>query len=282
MNFDVFLSHNSKDKPAVKALGAALQQRGLSVWLDEWELRPGLTWRDALADIVTGCKSAIVCIGGSGVGPWEDPEMQALLRRFVNDKRIGNIVPIIPVLLPGAPTDVKLPLFLEAFTWVDLRNGLTADGLERLRWGITGEKSRENAATVPLSSLAKMFGFLSYARADSEQVLPIAKQLREAGARLWLDQLDIVRGEYWDRAVEEALQTCDCLVVMLSPAAVRSENVMDEVAYAIEKGKRIVPVLLESCEIPLRLRRRQHIDLTRRDSAALHAIADAISPSRSG
>jgi hypothetical protein len=153
MNFDVFLSHNSKDKPAVKSLGGALKQRGLSVWLDEWELRPGLTWQDALEDIVTGCKSSAVCFGGSGVGPWEDPEMQGLLRRFVNDKKIGNIVPIIPVLLPGAPADVKLPLFLEAFTWVDLRNGLTADGLERLRWGITGEKPRENTATVCLAKV---------------------------------------------------------------------------------------------------------------------------------
>jgi TIR domain len=140
VKFDVFLSHNSKDKPAVKSLGGALKQRGLSVWLDEWELRPGLTWQDALEDIVGGCKAATVCFGASGVGPWEEPEMQALLRRFANDKKIGNVVPIIPVLLPGAPAEVKLPLFLEAFTWVDLRQGLSADGLERLRWGITGEK----------------------------------------------------------------------------------------------------------------------------------------------
>ena len=153
MSFDVFLSHNSKDKPAVKALGTALKERGLTVWLDEWELRPGLTWQDSLEDIITGCKSAMVCFGGSGVGPWEDPEMQALLRRFVNDKKIGNVVPIIPVLLPGAQADVKLPLFLEAFTWVDLRNGLTADGVERLRWGITGEKPRENTATVCLAKV---------------------------------------------------------------------------------------------------------------------------------
>ena len=153
MNFDVFLSHNSRDKPAVKSLGTALKKRGLTVWLDEWELRPGLTWQDALEDIVTGCKSATVCFGGSGVGPWEEPEMQALLRRFVSDKKIGNVVPIIPVLLPGAPADVKLPLFLEAFTWVDLRNGLTPDGLERLRWGITGEKPLENAPTVCLAKV---------------------------------------------------------------------------------------------------------------------------------
>jgi hypothetical protein len=153
MSFDVFLSHNGKDKPAVKTLGTALKQRGLVVWLDEWELRPGLTWQDALEEIVVGCKSATVCFGASGVGPWEEPEMQALLRRFVNEKKAGNIVPIIPVLLPGAPPDVKLPLFLEAFTWVDLRLGLTADGLERLRWGITGEKPRENTPTVCLAKV---------------------------------------------------------------------------------------------------------------------------------
>jgi hypothetical protein len=161
MTFDVFLSHNSRDKPAVKSLGTALKQRGITVWLDEWELRPGLTWQDALEDIITGCKSAAVCFGGAGLGPWEDPEMQALLRRFVNEKKIGNVVPIIPVLLPGAPADVKLPLFLEAFTWVDLRNGLTADGLERLRWGITGEKPREDAPTV---CLAKVSPYLRKAR----------------------------------------------------------------------------------------------------------------------
>lgn len=153
MNFDVFLSHNSEDKPAVKALGTSLKKRGLSVWLDEWELRPGLTWQGSLEDIVSGCKSATVCFGSSGVGPWEEPEMQALLRRFVNDKKTGNVVPIIPVLLPGAPVDVKLPLFLEAFTWVDLRNGLTSDGLERLQWGITGQKPREDAATVYLAKV---------------------------------------------------------------------------------------------------------------------------------
>lgn len=136
--FDTFLSHNSKDKPEVKRLGEALKKRGLTVWLDEWELRPGLSWQNGLEEIITNCKSAAVCVGGNGIGPWEDPEMKALLRRFVNEKMAGNIVPIIPVLLPGAPNNVKLPPFLEAFTWVDLRDGLKKDGLDRLEWGITG------------------------------------------------------------------------------------------------------------------------------------------------
>src|SRR4051794_14128722 len=36
--FDVFLSHNSKDKPAVRQIAEALRARGLEVWLDEWNL----------------------------------------------------------------------------------------------------------------------------------------------------------------------------------------------------------------------------------------------------
>jgi len=138
--FDVFLSHNSKDKPEVKQLGEALKKLGISVWLDEWELQPGLTWMDALEDIVTTCKSAAICIGHNGMGPWEEPEMKALLRRFVNEKKSGNILPVIPILLPGAPDTVKLPPFLEDFTWVDLRSGLKKDGLDRVQWGVTGVK----------------------------------------------------------------------------------------------------------------------------------------------
>ena len=140
LTFDTFLSHNSKDKPDVKRLGEALKKRGMTVWLDEWELRPGLSWQDALEDIIANCKSAAVCVGNDGIGPWEDPEMKALLRRFVNEKKTGNIVPIIPALLPGAPDNIKLPLFLEEFTWVDLRDGLKKEGLDRLQWGITGVK----------------------------------------------------------------------------------------------------------------------------------------------
>jgi len=140
MPFHVFLSHNSRDKPDVRRLGEALKKRGLSVWLDEWELRPGMTWQNELETIIATCHSATICVGSNGVGPWEEPEMHALLRRFVDEKKNGKDLPIIPVLLPGAPDTVKLPLFLAGHTWVDLRAGLKKAGLDRLEWGITGVK----------------------------------------------------------------------------------------------------------------------------------------------
>jgi len=103
--------------------------------------------------------------------------------------------------------------------------------------------------------------FFSYSRADTEFALRLAKDLRAAGANVWLDQLDIKPGQRWDRAVEDALANCPHLVVVLSPASVDSANVMDEVSLALEDGKTVIPVVYRECKIPFRLRRLQYVDL---------------------
>ena len=39
--FDVFVSHNSKDKPRVRKLAERLKAAGLRVWFDEWNIKSG-------------------------------------------------------------------------------------------------------------------------------------------------------------------------------------------------------------------------------------------------
>jgi hypothetical protein len=56
--------------------------------------------------------------------------------------------------LPGAPTKPDLPLFLQQFTWVDLRGGLTSEGLDRLQWGITGVKPGQSPDPAPVPTNA--------------------------------------------------------------------------------------------------------------------------------
>lgn len=102
--------------------------------------------------------------------------------------------------------------------------------------------------------------FVSYSRSDKEFAFRVAEDLKSAGAGVWLDQRDISAGERWDRAVESALLSCDSIVVILSPDAVGSSNVLDEVSFAIEHEKQIVPILYRDCTIPLRLRRIQYQD----------------------
>jgi hypothetical protein len=107
-----------------------------------------------------------------------------------------------------------------------------------------------------------MTTFISYARPDAAFALRLATDLRAAEIDVWLDQLDIHAGETWDVAVEQALKRCDTLLVILSPRAVASRAVMDEVSYALEENKRTVPVVLEQCQVPFRIRRLQQTDFT--------------------
>jgi len=133
-NFDVFLCHNHKDKPAVKKIGTQLKGQGILPWLDEWELRPGLRWQHLLEQQIAQIKAAAVFVGEDGVGPWERIELEAFLQQFVDRK-----CPVIPVILSDTSKEPELPVFLKGTTWVDFRVQ-DPDPMEQLIWGITGER----------------------------------------------------------------------------------------------------------------------------------------------
>lgn len=118
--------------------------------------------------------------------------------------------------------------------------------------------------------------FFSYSRIDSNFALKLAKELREAGADIWIDQLDIPAGNHWDSAVEGALSGAACVLVILSPSSTGSTNVMDEVSFALESGKKIIPVLLDDCLAPFRLRRLQRIDFTSDYGAGFNQLVQAL------
>jgi GTPase SAR1 family protein len=135
-DFDVFLCHHGIDKASVKKVGEKLKERGLLPWLDEWELQPGIPWQRLLEERIEQIKSAAVFVGKNGMGPWQQLELEAFLREFVN-----RGCPVMPVLLLDAPDAPKLPVFLRGMTWVDFRKQ-EPDPMKQLIWGITGEKER--------------------------------------------------------------------------------------------------------------------------------------------
>ena len=130
--FDVFLCHNSQDKPEVIEIANQLRSRDIAPWLDLWELRPGFSWQELLENQISHIKSAAVFVGSSGLGPWQKRELRAFLNEFTE-----RDCPVIPVLLPNAPEKPQLPIFLKGMTWVD---GRRSDALDHLIWGITGVK----------------------------------------------------------------------------------------------------------------------------------------------
>lgn len=88
----VFLSHNSADKPEVIRLARALMERGVQVWLDVFELKPGDWWGSMLKQALEDSVCVLACIGEHGVGPWHERELE-VARQLGKDIRV--------VCLPG-------------------------------------------------------------------------------------------------------------------------------------------------------------------------------------
>ncbi len=118
--------------------------------------------------------------------------------------------------------------------------------------------------------------FFSYSRADKDFALKLADDLRKDGISIWFDQIDIPKGTLWDVEIEKALKNCDTLIVVISTNSVKSNNVLDEISYAIEEGKKIIPVKISNCDIPFRIRRLQYIEFTKNYSNGLQTLISTL------
>jgi tetratricopeptide (TPR) repeat protein len=136
--FEVFVSHSRVDKPWVLRLVEHLGRYGVSVWLDENEIRPGDLFVDALAHGLEQSRSvALVVSPESMASGWVKMEYS---RAIALTMRKNQPLQLIPVLLRTA----EMPGFLADRHWVDFRDDSRyADSVWRLVWGITGTKPAE-------------------------------------------------------------------------------------------------------------------------------------------
>jgi len=164
--FDVFICHNSEDKSQVREITTQLKDLGLIPWFDEWVLPPGQRWQPKLYGQIEIIRSAAVFIGNSGLGPWQEMELDAFLQEFVK-----RTCPVIPVILKTAPEIPRLPLALTSFTYVDFRLE-EPDPLQRLIWGITGKKDFISLRDSNFTNSNHVLGFATRLRFEDLQSFP--------------------------------------------------------------------------------------------------------------
>ncbi len=85
--------------------------------------------------------------------------------------------------------------------------------------------------------------FISYAHRDSDIVFPEIKRFNEQGYRVWYDE-GISPGNEWTDEIADALSGCFLFIVMMTPNAVDSHNVQNEINYAIDERKPFVAIHL--------------------------------------
>jgi len=200
--FDVFLCHNSEDKPEIWKIYDQLTAQGLQPWIDDEHLPPGQFWLNALGEQIDGIRSVAVFVGGSGIGPWQQQEIASFLGAFIRRR-----LPVIPVLLPNAPKEPKLPVFLENFTWVDFRKQ-RPDPMERLIWGITGTKpilipkqDRAGAGLIQPEIPVKTSEVLQQSKTMDADDLRSEKGIDYTKLR------DLLKAQQWKEADQETYRT---------------------------------------------------------------------------
>ena len=250
--YGVFLSYNGEDREHVQSIAVYLADHArLNPWFDEWSLIPG---EPSLRNLERGLEASSSCavfIGESGHGPWQQPEIEAALHERVRDSAFR----VIPVLLPNAPQEPKLPSFLSGKIWVDFRKGLEDDVSRwRLECGVRGvppgpgrpqvvnpPAPRRLSATIEVKNLdiepakepADIFISYRHSEPDSSLAHTFAEVLTKAGHQVFIDT-GLRWGADWVKGIKEALERSDFLVLLLSKESGASEMVVKEVSLARE------------------------------------------------
>ncbi len=107
--------------------------------------------------------------------------------------------------------------------------------------------------------------FLSHSHEDNRFARRLAHDLTTAGVTVWLDEAELKPGESLIKKIGEAIDATDFLGVLLSRHSVRSEWVTREVEIALTQeiaGRmvKVLPILVDDCEIPPFLRARIRFD----------------------
>ena len=101
--------------------------------------------------------------------------------------------------------------------------------LEGLVWQDTVEVSESKLEALKSTGSAKVFISHRNCNLDNQLAHEICQTLRSAQYEIFLDTGSLELGENWSKQIDEELQRCDCLILLLSQAAAESPMVIQEV-----------------------------------------------------
>ena len=110
--------------------------------------------------------------------------------------------------------------------------------------------------------------FISYSHQNKSFVKKLAGKMEDQGMKVWWDFESLKAGQDWPKEIERGIKQSDFFLVVLTPDAIESEWVGNEVAYANNSQKMIIPLHYKKCEIPINLTNKQYIDFEKQTHKA--------------
>lgn len=156
--------------------------------------------------------------------------------------------------------------------------------LDELTEENTSTEPQENVQTVPppqpIPSTKCHDGliFISHSSLDDAFVDRLAADLQKAGRNAWHDAQNIKVSQSIPGEVNKSLEDCKYFLVVLTPDAVASPWVQQEIEAALMGRKVIVPALLKDCERPPLIQPIKYADFRTDYESGLKSVLDAILP----
>lgn len=154
----------------------------------------------------------------------------------------------------------------------------------------TSKKRRSRAKSTPKTPARLLNIFLCHSSDDKPAVRDLYRKLKShSGLKPWLDEEDLVAGQDWELEIRKAVKNSDVIVVCLSNGSINKRGfVQKEIKYALDVADEqpegtifLIPLRLEECEVPDRLRSKHWVDYFRPDGyerllAALRSRAQGL------
>lgn len=123
-----------------------------------------------------------------------------------------------------------------------------------------------------------MHVFISYAKKDTRALALLLRDRLRAlpGVTAWMDE-SLEAGASWAAQIQEEIDRCDYMVVLLSPDVNRPASagrsfVLNEIDYAQSLRKPIIPVLAQPTRVPVQIAGIQYVDLTADQDAGIERL----------
>jgi len=142
----------------------------------------------------------------------------------------------------------------------------------------TKTKKRNEKNHISASSQGQLINhrlqvFLCHSSADKGGIRNLYDKLKADGIDPWLDEKKLLPGQKWELEIQKAIDATDVVVVCLSRESVNKAGFLQrEIKLVLDKADEkpegtifLIPVLLEQCDVPLRLRQWHWVGLFEHD-----------------
>jgi hypothetical protein len=233
---DIFIGYAVSDRARATALAGSLEAHGWSIWWDR-KIPAGKAFDEVIEDALREAKAVVILWSRRGAA---SSYLRAEAQYAIDDRKY------VPITIE----DVELPLSFRRYQSIDM--SAWDEGRSDAAFLALGERLEELIGSPRQISVEPSEGvFISHSAEDRDFTETcILPPLKSHSLSTWYAGTSIQPGEDWERSVLAGMKSCRWFLVVLSPDAVRSEWVSDEIHWAFLKRRgQIIPVMYRTCDV---------------------------------